>query len=561
MADVLALLTFFSSNLRSGLLAVLGVLAAFVCFFSLGSVLLQRRSADAALIGMGVVYLAALLFALAGLNFKYLFAVFLLLGVSCFLYLAVKFRLPTRVVLLSLALALPLILLGAVLQPFNWDSYSNWLEKVTYLLRYGHFLEAPLDFPLGHPTYPEALPLVMYFANKITGVYAEATYQVANVFFSLLAVAIVYKAAAQRYAVTTPGPSALLSVVAFTLIVALNPCIQNVHYWSAMADPAIAVVVFATVVKLVEVGGSDSPGQKSDLFYVFICGVLLNGIKQASWMISLILILACTAVALRNKDRFKSHLPVLAAFALGSALSVMLWSRYLQTSLPIVGHFSVMPFDKWRFDLLGDLAKSSVADVLNFRIYYFAIIALICVGAVSYFTPRLIKDDSDRRLLMVLSLAMLMHLGSLFLAYLGTGFLESEIRRAASLQRYSAHIGYSLFGAACIALLRRVASSVLRLNPSAVKKRVLVAVPVSYLLLACFWIVPTVSFTNSWMKGIYPYRLQAEHAINTYQGKLAVGRLGDRWWAPGYARYLLWTYHYDKLVADAQNIDLNEDFE
>ncbi len=53
----------------------------------------------------------------------------------------------------------------------------------------------------------------------------------------------------------------------------------------------------------------------------------------------------------------------------------------------------------------------------------------------------------------MVSVAMLGHFAILLLAYLATGFPVPEILRAASLQRYSSHVGYAVCALGLVALV------------------------------------------------------------------------------------------------------------
>jgi hypothetical protein len=333
----------------------------------------------------------------------------------------------------------------------HWDSYWHWVLNGSYLYRFDRFPAEPLDFfPSYHPTYPMASPLIYAFASLLTGAFTPTAGIYTNLLLSLIAMQSVMRlltelvpATADRFARKPFLWRYALPIVASCLVLALNPSFRSINYFSAIADPGLGVIV---LVMLIGWSRYLLGGDKRDLLLLFMLGVLVSGLKNSGWVLVGVLTASGVGVGLLRRIPWRRWLAPAVAACAGALIAQALWQAYLSRHLPLPDQFTVQPFSEWRFDLARGLFAGVLADFKRSFGYYGLILLTTLAGAVFLLKRGRARNERMGLLLGLIAIAMPMHLLSLIAAYLGTGFYVPEILRAASLHRYSSHLGF----AACI---------------------------------------------------------------------------------------------------------------
>jgi hypothetical protein len=467
---------FFLSHVPDNTGSLVGVTAVFFGFWALGRLIVGRSTAESALAGWSLTYLVCVLAAVAGLNdFRWIGALLLILVLGAVL-IGRKALLPGRNGAIALALLLPVVLAGLFMPLLHWDSYWHWVLNGSYLYWFNHFPAAPLDgFPSFHPTYPMATSLVYYFSSKLMGRFLEPAGLFMNLMLTVIALDCVIRLL-RELAPRETGMSETgalyrygLPVIALCIVLTVNPSFRVVNYFSAIADPALGVIVLLTIVRWCAFMGAprsdaDRTAEiKRDLLLLFLLGVLIGGVKHSGWALTFILSVAGVFVGIVRRVPWRRWLtPAVAVFS-GTLFAHVLWSVYLSSHLAIPDQFGIQPLSQWRFDMLPALLKGMWADYKVEWFYYSLIILTVLAGWGALLSRSLVKHERLAMLLGFVAVAMPIHFASLVMAYLGTGFNEMEIAKAASLHRYSSHIGFAVctFGMAAIvwAVLRYAANA------------------------------------------------------------------------------------------------------
>ena len=85
-----------------------------------------------------------------------------------------------------LVLASPLLLAVAAMKISQWDEFTQWLPNAKYILSYDAFPRTGLpESPSVFPSYPYALPLIVYLSSKLTGAFVENAGGLANLLLLL----------------------------------------------------------------------------------------------------------------------------------------------------------------------------------------------------------------------------------------------------------------------------------------------------------------------------------------------------------------------------------------
>lgn len=498
---------FFLSHIPGNTASLIGVSAVFLGFWALGRLLLGRSNSEAALAGWSLAYLLCVTAAVLGLNNIRWVSALLLVLVLAALFVGRRGLLPGRTGLVCLALLLPVAVAALFMPLLHWDSYWHWVLNGSYLYRYDRFPVAPLDgFPSFHPTYPMATSLVYYFASELLGRFLEPAGMFMNLMLSLVALDCVVRLlrdfAPRDLARNETGTLYRygLPVIALCIVLTVNPSFRVVNFFSAIADPALGVIVLLTIVRWCSFmtsapqGANPTAERKRDLLLLFLLGVLIGGVKHSGWALAFILSLAGVFTGIVRGVPWKRWLaPGVAVFS-GTVLAHLLWSAYLSAHLAIPDQFGIQPLGQWRFDLVPALLSGMWADIKVELYYYLLVLATTGVGWIALFRRPFVANERFALLLSFVGVAMPIHFASLFVAYLGTGFNEMEIAKAASLHRYSSHIGFAvcIFGLILVALaaLRYAARLNLRLTaPKAIAVVLgLYALPLGFnILLPCVY--------------------------------------------------------------------------
>lgn len=511
---------FFFAQVPENFLSLLGISAVFLGFWMIGRVFAGRNSSEAALLGWALIYcisLCAGVFGFASLH--HIAVLFLALVFACAIVGRVRTA-PIRQAFPILIVSLPLIGLALAMPLLHWDTFSHWVLNGAYLYRFDAFPIVPLGgFPSIHATYPPGMSLLYYFASLVVNNFTETAGIFANLGLTLIAMGYVVASLNDLFTPQIDRESFVgrygLALVAFLIVVALNPCFQPGNFFSGIADPAVGVVVLAIVMQWcsfimpadrTEEGAPrfnliKSPFMR-DVATLFLFGVLLSGIKHSGWTLALILSAAGALTSIVHGVSWRRWSSAALALFTGSMLAHAVWSFYLSSYLAVGDQFSIRPFSEWRFDLLKDLLSGAFADVRSHFSYYLLILSTLIAGLIALLRLTLFHRKTGESpsvadnayammfgrtklsmMLVFVAFAMPAHLISLLAAYLGTGFTEREIVRAASLHRYSTHVGFAMSVLGLIAI-SAVVVSYLRVRFNQISsRRWMMAAAAAYVLL------------------------------------------------------------------------------
>ncbi len=548
------LAAFLRGNALEGALSLVGLVATFFGFWCVGRFIRDDDAAIATLIGWSLITAASVLSSLVGVpDLRIVSAMFLCLAVASLVKKWPGLR-PLPHTWMAMLLMAPMFLFGVGLPSLSWDSYSHWLLNAFYIFEHNHLLSVPLEqLPSMHPSYPPAIALPVYLTSRITARFAESSGHLLNVMLAFLALVHVLKILLHAHGIEAQSSWRWLlaaTFCAFLIVVGLNPSMQWVDFWATLADPALAVVVLISVSLWSTYLSADVPDWKtsvaqrelrSTLVALFLLGSLICNIKQGGWLIALILTTSGTLIGLLRRMPVSRWLPPALALFAGALLTTVLWEHYLSTRLPVTDQFRINPLSQWRFDLLPDLISGFLRDFAAYWRYYLGVLAVVAAGVGALFTRKRATPAPLTFMCMFAALAMLAHLASLFAAYLGTGFLDWEIKRAHSLQRYSMQIGYT----ACVVGLTFVAAKALevalRESPGArVRSSArLAAVPLALLVYGYFVVLPSASIGKYFSRTRAESRPLAVLALKQVAADSRTAVIGDEW-SVNIANYVAW---------------------
>ena len=422
-------------NASTGVVELLGTLAVFVGFYCVGRLCGVARVPAAALVGWAAVSLVAVGAAIVGVSS-------LTVTIGVFVSLGVLGALVRRSAMRDLATSwpwmvsiVPLAGLGTVLPSFYWDGYSHWLPNALYLIEMDHFPVAPLDgVSSDHPTYPPALALVIYLVTAFTRRYSESAGLLTNVLVSAIAVGYLTDSLRPMLfsAPTAVEPSRRSMLVTSSLVAILvfviNPSFQLVHYWSAIADPPLAIVVLVTlgvwceqlaVDRPVAVAGESRPridrDERTDWAVLFFLGALIGLIKHSGWQITLVLLGAGAVVCVCRGVPLRRAAKSALAIGLGTGVACAMWKYYLATELPIQERAGevLLPLAEWRYDLLGPLLRAALTDARQYWIYYGTLCAFLIIGIRTLSKSSSGEKSPLNLMLGIASVSLLAHLACL----------------------------------------------------------------------------------------------------------------------------------------------------
>ncbi len=435
----------------TGATACIGVLIVFGAFWCIGRLTPGCRFWECPLIGWALVYLLSVIAALAGV--RSLDCVVVATAVLAVVSLVWRRPQLSRHTLFPYLAALPFLALSVLTPPVFSDSYSHWLPNASYLYQLGHFPETPLgNFISLHPTYPTALPLVIYMVSVVTGRFAELAGNVINAVMVLLAMGCIWQLLRETWPsrdgtlLETPFSRCLIAAITFCIAIPLNPAIEIRYYWSVIADPALGVLVLLTIAECCRYMASQSPhrGEKHSLFLLFALACLVSGLKPNAWLLAPILGTAVGFVGLVHRVPVRRWLPPAIAIVGGALLSAILWKLYLVQHLAIPDQFAVRRLTEWSFELWDELLTAMLQILKTHTLYSALVLATMGLGFASLIRRTLISNPTLRLMAGLVSVAMALHVASLFAAYLGGGFEDWMITTASSFPRYTTHVGYAV---------------------------------------------------------------------------------------------------------------------
>lgn len=440
--------------LLSGLVAGIGVLVAFAAFALIGRLIPDRPFWQYPLIGWSLVYLISVITTLCGIaDLRITLVIAAALVVASIAWRPLKFH---RHQVAAYLAAIAVLAVSALTPPIFWDSYAHWLPNSSYLYQFNHFPQAPLsNFPSLHPTYANGLPLVIYISSLVTGRFTELAGNVLTATMVLIAVACIWQLLrehwpisaehGEREGVVARSQMYVIAALAFCIAMSMNPAIEVQYYWSAIADPALAVLLFVVMVECCRyMTRAASSADRLTLLSLFLLGCLIGGLKPNAWPLALILAVSAGFVGIVQRVPMPRWLwPALSVFA-GTLFASILWKVYLKTQLPIADQFVIRPLPQWSFDLADELSMAMLKILKTHTTYSVLVLGTMTAGLFSLIRRSFIANPTLRLLVGFVSVMMALHVTTLFAAYLGGGFEDWSIKRASSFPRYTSQVGYAV---------------------------------------------------------------------------------------------------------------------
>ncbi|HEC14453.1 MAG TPA: hypothetical protein ENI72_01730, partial [Rhodospirillales bacterium] len=253
-----------------------------------------------------------------------------------------------------LVLALPLLLIAASMRASQWDEFSQWLPNAQFLFRFDAFPRIGLPVsPSVFPAYPYGLPLVTYFASRMTGGFVENAGGLANLLFLLL-LAPVYLAMVRRGLGGGFKGKWSFSALGVLGVTALSTVFVQKLVLTAYSDSATAVVLAVLGVLAWRIAealsgarGADKKEVSSLAWQFAWVAVAFLSLKQTNLVLFVFLMGGVALTVLRDPEsRLKDFFgPGLVMGGPGIAV-YLIWRYHVAANMP-GGEFSLMPFDRW----------------------------------------------------------------------------------------------------------------------------------------------------------------------------------------------------------------------
>ena len=401
----------------------------------------------------------------------------------------------TRGLVPSLVLGAPLIVLSAAAPSIFWDSYAHWLPNAQYLVQTNQLISAPLPhaFYSMHPTYPPALAIPVYVASRLTGQFAIGAAETLSSVILVLTVQQFVVAFQQdgRQQVVGANRTWATTLIALMALCLANPAIHNftywpanqgLHYWSAISDPILAVVILSMLLVVAThlspadtTDGSGAVRHPIQMSTLLSFGILITALKQGGWvLVSVVVIASAIVVGVAGLSR-KRSMATLACLVAGSAAAFAVWQLYLARFLPITGQFAVGT-PNWRFDLFPALLNASWAVVQQHQSFYLLVLLAVALGCYALVAKRRRPLTTIDAMIAISGIAFIGHIATLIMAYLGAGFEEWSVRIASSWQRYASQVGFSCCAAVLLLAFLRLSAIRLPAALSGTRSYLLIAI-------------------------------------------------------------------------------------
>jgi hypothetical protein len=351
-----------------------------------------------------------------------------------------------------LLLGLPLLILGASMTATQWDELTNWLPNARYLVEYDFYPRTgqPAS-PSVFPAYPYGLPLVVFFASRLTTVFVENAGSLFNVLLylsmGLFVARLVSETVQSRPDAHAPHRSSVsvnmgwgLCAFAGLVATALNPTYVSRLVFSNYADAPTAVTVgFAATLAwfmLNALSDGDEQGARS---YAWQSGLALTaaiGLKQVNLVFLIAMMIGLSAVVLRDPTiRWAAFAKVLPRLIILPLVIYLTWRFYVSLHLS-GGELSFRPLSGWFFVEIPDILARMLL-VASKKGGYFGIMTVVVILALRVFWR---PQTPYHRLLVITALMFLAYNGFLLLSYVAV-FGKHDALRAGSYWRYNTHLG------------------------------------------------------------------------------------------------------------------------
>lgn len=367
-----------------------------------------------------------------------------------------------------LLLGLPLLVLGAAMTATQWDELTNWLPNARYLVEYDFYPRSgqPAS-PSVFPAYPYGLPLVVFFASRLTTVFVENGGSLFNVLLYLSMGLFVARLVAETVqsppdAHTSHRFSVPLSMgwglCAFAGLVAtaLNPTYVSRLVFSNYADAPTAVTVgFAATLAwfmLNALSDGDDQGARSYAWQSSLALTAAIGLKQVNLVFLIAMMIGLAVVVMRDPTiRWVALARLLPRLIILPLVIYLAWRFYVSLHFS-GGELSFRPLGGWFIAEIPDIL-SRMLLVASKKGGYFGIMTIAVILALRVmWRPK----TPYHRLLVLVAIMFLAYNGFLLLSYV-TVFGKHDALRAGSYWRYNTHLGgvCLIFAAYSLALLWR----------------------------------------------------------------------------------------------------------
>jgi hypothetical protein len=342
------------------------------------------------------------------------------------------------------ALALPLLLVATALPPVHWDDYSHWVPNAAYLYRHDSFPNAGLPASTSQwPGYPYGMAIWTWLVSLGSGAFVANAGTVFSALLLVAAAALVLEAVQQAPSQTDPPTNAGWSMAAlsFLVVTALSPSFHRSHSLTGYADTGTSVAVAALAWlgchTLQNKTGRTHHFCKAEVQFLLVA-LLLVSLKQVNLVLLALVCLGLSVAALL--EGWPSGLigaARIGAAAAPAALLWVLWQRYASSHVPM-GDFHWLPIRDWRWGYAPTILRAMADQALRLPAHF--LLMMVMTGAGIRALHRGATGRAET-LAIVAGVTFLGYTAFLFITYVGAGFAESEVRRAASFHRYSTHAG------------------------------------------------------------------------------------------------------------------------
>ncbi len=338
----------------------------------------------------------------------------------------------------GLLLAAPLLCAVAMLQPHEWDDFSHWLPNSYFVFSHGTFPMPGQLISSAWPAYPYGFTLLIATLGWMNGNFVEAAGPLLNTALLLLFAHILlqhlFGAPKTRDAFFDYLKNFGLLALALIFI---NPGFSETITLSACSDfPTAFIFALLAYTGWQALGGLEGKG---NILMFALLAVIFVQLRQANTYLLIILFFSLCAThlgALRAKAGYLLA-ALIPAYIIWLGWGVHGAAFHDNQGFSLSGH--------WYTELIGPLL-AAMLDVIRVKWGYFGLLVATLIYAAS--TLRAANPTPLQRLTRALALCIAGYFAFLFAAYLGSNFVEPEIRSAASFFRYMGHLNLAVFMAA-----------------------------------------------------------------------------------------------------------------
>lgn len=339
------------------------------------------------------------------------------------------------------ALLLPLLYFTTLIMPHAWDDFSHWLPNAHFLFSYGRFPVATDATLSAWPAYPYGFTLIQTALNWLSGSFQESTGPLLNLSLLALFTAVIVDEAKLA---TTRLAQAQLFAALFFILVFVHPAFNQYLLFSSYSDYPTAILLGLFVYALWHF--FERGAQKPEAFFLAMLAILFLQLRQANIFL---LIIALVAFGVNYRAAFLKHGKILGLALLPALL---LWGAWQLHAASFAGAAGFSAKGHFQFELVLPLL-AGMGTVAIAKSGY----VLMLSGFIAWAGWRARKPcDAFDAPIKATALICVGYFVFLFLAYLGSGFSEYEIRSAASFYRYLSHLHLAVFIVLFFALLPRI---------------------------------------------------------------------------------------------------------